>query len=443
MILPAAYCARMKKLLGGEYSLYESSLSQPPVRAVKVNTHKISVSDFTEKSGIPVKMPGLFDDCFILGENFKIGKNPLHHGGAVYVQEPGAMLPVIAADFNGGEKVLDMCAAPGGKTVQAACRASEVLANEIDYKRAVTLAGNIERMGFKNVAVSNYSPDALENFYCGYFDAVIVDAPCSGEGMFRKELSAIADWSEENVSGCAARQKKILVSADKTLRAGGKLIYSTCTFAPEENEDNVAFLVRELGYELIAPSPVVIPYSVRGEERSGLNPEYMRRVYPHNGIGEGQFFAVLIKTAGKSHGFKADKLPSAENNRLFCEFNKKFMKMPLDCKIAGSGVVLSAFDVPQGMRMISRGVKVGELLPSRFVPAHNMFTALWKEVAAYMETDEDLAARYLHGEELPCDLNGWLVVRYLGVPLGGGKASGGTLKNHYPKGLRNFTVEIK
>ena len=429
----------MKDLLGDAYSDYENSLAGVPVKALKINFNKISAEDFIAESGFPVVTPGIFDDCFLLRGDCKVGKTPFHHGGAVYVQEPGAMLPVIAAGFEGDEKVLDLCASPGGKTVQAATRAKEVLANEIDFKRALTLAGNVERMGFTNVAVCNYSPDALERFYDEYFDAVIVDAPCSGEGMFRKEPAAVANWSEENVAGCAARQKKILRSADKMLRAGGKLVYSTCTFAPEENEENVAFLVRELGYELIAPDASVMPYSVKGLERDGLNPEFMRRVYPHNCVGEGQFFAVLRKTDGKSGRIKEAKFSKAEKNKAFCDFSKRFMKTLLQCEIIGNSVIKRAFALPDGMRFLSHGVKLGETVSGRFVPAHNLFTALWKDVAAFTELDDVAAGKYLHGEELPCDLTGWVSARYKGVPLGGGKASGGALKNHYPKGLRNAT----
>ena len=438
MILPAEYAARMKRLLGADYDRYVESLARPPVRGITVNTDKISADEFARNFGFPIKPSGFSDDCFILTDDVKTGRSPFHHGGAVYVQEPGAMLPVIAADLRGDERVLDLCAAPGGKTVQAAKKAAFVLANDVDYGRAGILAGNVERMGFRNVAVCSHYPDYLENAATGFFDVVIVDAPCSGEGMFRKEPAALGGWSEQSVAGCAARQKEILVSADKMLREGGKLIYSTCTFSVEENEEAAAFLVNKMGYELIAPASAVIPYSRGGVCVSGLNGEFMRRVYPHDGVGEGQFFAVLRKTSGGAvRHTDSVKLGKADGVRGFISFRDEYLTAMPEVFRAGEDAVVPAGELPAKIRYLSYGVTVGSARYGSFKPSHNLFSAMWRNVKNHFDADRVLAEKYLRGEEIEGGGSGWLTVKYCGIPLGGGKAADGVIKNHYPKGLRN------
>lgn len=313
----------------------------------------------------------------------------------------------------------------------------ELISNEVDDKRARTLAGNVARMGLKNVAVCSAFPDKLKDYFPEYFDAVICDVPCSGEGMLRKEQQAVLNWSEENVLGCAARQREILISADKMLRPGGKLIYSTCTFAPEEDENQVAFLVKELGYELLPPDDSVLPYSSAGIAEGGLNPEYMRRVYPHHGVGEGQFFAILRKS-GEDSARKQFKSVKCEKIKAAEEFFDKFTTEKPAYFVLGDNIIMPSVALPKPMPyMLTRGIKLGEITGNRFVPSHELFSSLWNKVKNGVEVELPGAMKYLRGEEIPCDEKGWCVVLYKGVPLGGGKASDGVLKNHYPKGLRN------
>ncbi len=439
MKLPSQYISEITDILGDSATAYFDVLDKPPVKAIRVNQEKISVADFKEKFGCEIKPLSFSDNCFLLAETEKVGKTHFHHGGAFYVQEPGAMLPVLSAPIKKTDKVLDLCAAPGGKTVQAALTVTDgfVLANEIDTKRAVTLASNVERLGLKNVLVSNYSPLALAKYYDEYFDVVIVDAPCSGEGMFRKEPFAASNWSKENVIGCAARQRNIVDSADKMLRSGGILIYSTCTFSVEENEDIVAYLCKELGYEQVKPSDAVIEASVSGVSLDGINGEYARRVYPHNCIGEGQFFAVLKKTSGGFGKIRVGRLDSADKSKTFRAFVQKNMNECPKCFLFGNNVVAVAANYPDGLKLISRGVKVGEETGNRFEPSHNLFTAYGHFMKNKLFLDRVGAEKYLRGEEVECDLSGYVCVFYENVALGGGKASGGMLKNHYPKGLRN------
>ena len=286
--LPIDFENRMKNLLGDEFETYKGSLEEDPVRSFRVNTDKISLEDFnkinifnTEK--IPYSPTGFYF-------NFdKIGNHPYHHAGMIYVQEPGAMAPAECIDIEPDWKVLDMCAAPGGKTTQIAGRMMGegfLLCNEINPKRAKILSRNMERMAVSNALVTNEHPANLAKRFPGFFDRVLVDAPCSGEGMLRREPQIAEEWTEENVLACADRQLKILDSAAMALREGGVLVYSTCTFAPEENEETVAAFLQE--HPEFTTEAVDAPWFTPAGEGAF-------RLWPHKLEGEGHYLAVFRK----------------------------------------------------------------------------------------------------------------------------------------------------
>ena len=438
MNLPQDYVEKMKALLQGDADKYFASLDLPHVRAVNVNERKIKVADFVSNCEDKLIPLGFSENAFMISDEWKVGNSFWHHGGAVYVQEPGAMLPVISANPKEGIKALDLCAAPGGKTVQLALKIGKsgtLVSNEIDKKRAVTLAGNVERMGFDNVIVTNCSAKELTKFYKQYFDLIVVDAPCSGEGMFRKNPSATSEWSQASVLGCSARQKEIMADAESMLKEGGIMVYSTCTFSQEENEENVYYAVNQLGLKLIEPDKSVLPYSTKGLDYLGLNGENMRRVYPHDGVGEGQFFAVLQKELGETGKIRAIK-QSGKRCEAFDKFAKQNLTEKPNYVLIGDSVISPSVEYPDGLRPVTRGVKLGDVVGNRFVPHHNLYTAFGDKLKNQLSISEADAEKYLSGEEIDCDRDGYVAVSRLGVVLGGGKASGGKLKNHYPKGLR-------
>ncbi|MDE6128840.1 MAG: RsmB/NOP family class I SAM-dependent RNA methyltransferase, partial [Lachnospiraceae bacterium] len=247
-MLPEQFLKRMEKLLGDEYPAFLDSFSEECSRGLRVNTIKTEVEDFLKGGYFPLaRVPWTENGFYIEGPD-RPGKSPLHAAGVYYIQEPSAMAPAVFLEARRGDRVLDLCAAPGGKTTQlaASMRGGGILiSNEIHPARAQILSENVERMGLRNVIVTNETPERLATVFTGYFDKILVDAPCSGEGMFRRSEEARTEWSQENVLLCAERQDAILDCAARMLRPGGRLVYSTCTFAPEEDEGTVSrFLER-------------------------------------------------------------------------------------------------------------------------------------------------------------------------------------------------------
>ena len=380
------------------------------------------------KENVPWEPMGFYYD-----PGARPGLHPYHEAGVYYLQEASAMSAVALLDPQPGERVCDLCAAPGGKTTQIAGRMNGegfLLCNEINPKRAKILSRNIERMGVSNALVTNEHPARLAEHYPGFFDRVLIDAPCSGEGMFRKEEAAVTDWSLETVEMCARRQAEILHSGAVLVRPGGRLVYSTCTFAPEENELTIAafleshpeFVLEEVNAPWFTPAGV-------GQFR----------LWPHKLLGEGHFAAVLRKTGGGEETtaiLKGEKL-----SKEWLVFAKELEI----CLSAGKALLFgqSLYWVPEdmpeirGIKVLRPGLELGEMKKDRFEPAHGL--ALWLRKAANQEdlpADGEQIARYMHGEVIPSGRRGWCLVTVDGYSIGWGKGDGKVLKNHYPKGLR-------
>ena len=444
--LPAAFLSRMRILPGFDYAAYTRAMEEPDVRAFRVNTGK--TTDEALLALLPFKTgPVPFLPHAYYAADEKVGGLPAHHAGMFYMQDPSAMCAVAAAGDLAGARVLDLCAAPGGKTTQLSAAVGPrgvVVSNEYVTARCRILQGNVERMGLANVVVTNLTAAAIADFYGPVFDLTLVDAPCSGEGMFRKYEGAAAEWSEAGVAMCAARQRELLDAAAATVAPGGRLLYSTCTFSLEENEANVAdFLTRHPSFSLIPVAPAVEAITAPGIPAGGRDLSLCRRFYPYLSPGEGQFVALLRREDDQKTDMPRDGATFA--NKTTAATVDTFLKDHLTARPAGTLVAVRenlclSPDLPLPPRgVFTAGVTLGSLQKGRFAPHHHLFSAFGtqflRQVA--LSADDPRAAAYLAGLEIACDCpDGYAAVLYAGAPLGGGKAVGGMLKNHYPKGLR-------
>lgn len=430
-MLPQDFLDRMQGQLGEEYPAFLQSLERPRAVALRFNPLKgqIPALPFVGEP-VPWEPMGYYYD-----PEARPGLHPYHDAGVYYLQEASAMSAVALLDPQPGERICDLCAAPGGKSTQIAGRMlgkGFLLCNEINPKRAKILSGNIERMGIANALVTHEHPGRLAECLPGYFDRVLIDAPCSGEGMFRKEEAAVTDWSLETVQMCARRQAEILDSGARLVRPGGRLVYSTCTFAPEENELTVAeFLKRHPDFE---PEILDIPWFTPAGEGQF-------RMWPHRLLGEGHFGAVLRRKGdepAEGEGAPGEKLP-----KLWTEFARQMeIKLPEGKAITfGSRVFWAPVQMPElkGLKVLRPGLELGEMKKDRFEPAHAL--ALWLRTCACMENldgNGETVCQYLSGNVIPSSQKGWCLVTVDGYTLGWGKGDGTQLKNHFPKGLRHF-----
>lgn len=459
-ILPEAFIERMKQMLMEEsdtfFSAYENnnhlSLRYNPLKKIKEGN---KLSEIVEENFESVKEAVPWEDTGRYYEETDApGKHPFHKAGAYYIQEASAMAPVhflMQEPLKEGERILDLCAAPGGKTTQIAGYMQGrglLICNEIVPKRAKILSENIERMGVENALVISHDPEDIKDRFAAFFSRILVDAPCSGEGMFRKHPEAIGEWSEENVKLCAARQDGILDCAANMLMPGGTLVYSTCTFAREEDEECIErFLSRHEEFEEIRPSVV------GGISLSG----YGARLFPHRLKGEGHYLAVLKKKGKLSEkldmNLKAQKatLLDKDEKKVFEEFLKdtikaseKFSEKESAFLKFGDNLYLMPVDTPdlKGLKVIRPGLHLGSFEKKRFTPSHALALALGiYQVNNSIELSYDEARQYLAGMTVNNAASGslkkgWCLVTHEGMSLGWGKNAGGILKNHYPKGLR-------
>lgn len=394
-------------------------------------------------------------DCYYAKKPVS-GYHPYHMAGALYYQDPGAMCAVAASPLSVGMRVLDLCAAPGGKSSQIADLIGEsgiLYANEIIPSRARVLASNLERLGVRNAAVLNSNAETLGGLYRAYFDLVLVDAPCSGEGMLRKSEEAEREWSEENVRACAVRQDTILSSIASAVKSGGYLVYATCTFSQEENEGAVLrFLEAHEDFRTVPASEAVVRVTsagiVTGDVCARADFAHMRRFYPHVSRGEGQFVCVMKRNEdglkGKENFTSSVREPTKAEMKIAEDFLRDVLcEMPKDVRVVWQSDVLTL--LPLGMTVppvpcLFAGVPLGTLTKGRLVPHHAFFSAYGKNCKRRLtlSLEDARVSAYLHGETIACDgvENGYAAVLLDGAPLGGGKAVSGTMKNHLPKGLR-------
>ena len=440
MNFPVEFCERMKSLLKNEYSDFLTAFSsENESNAIRINTKKELIEqEFGKLESVP------WCNCGFYADKSKIsGNHPYHLAGLFYFQEASAMCAGEALPVNEGDFILDLCAAPGGKSTHIAQKLSGtglLVSNEINKKRAGILSENIERMGFKNVIVTNESPEKLEVHFPHFFDKIVVDAPCSGEGMFRKEPQAVTEWSVAHTESCAERQRHILKSAIKMLKPGGYIVYSTCTFAPCENEETIAYILENFPEFKLCEIPTLSMLS------DGTLP-LTKRIYPHKMRGEGHFVALLKNTEEETtkiqHNIKSTI--SKESLKLVNEFFDSFMniKIPEGALINfGDNIYVLPFGINiDKLKVLRPGLHLGICKKGRFEPSHALALALnaedFKNTIDFSPDSKDLLS-YLHGNTIPCNKKGWVLVTVSNNPIGLGKASGGVLKNHYPKHLRIF-----
>ncbi len=487
-MLPQLFLDRMKNLLKEEYPLFLESLEQEPYKALRLNPLKGSKEAFLSLQPFCLKPVSWEQNGYYYEEEDRPGRHPYHEAGVYYIQEPSAMSPVPFLEARPGERILDLCAAPGGKSTQIAgyMRGEGLLVcNEIHPQRAKILSENVERMGIANVLVTNETPQKLAGVFGGFFDKILVDAPCSGEGMFRKNSDACEEWSEENVANCAARQDEVLDAAAEMLKPGGRLVYSTCTFAPAENEGSILrFLERHPDLRIME---VPMPEGFVGGRRDWVEEsaktiehiECTMRLLPHKVMGEGHYIAVLERTgdAGEPgnrcrNGWEKNILK--KDYMEFMEFAEAaLMPKVMDNLLEGRTILKfgeQLYSAPdelpslKGLKVLRPGLHLGTILKNRFEPSHALALFLKKDevkqradiILQGLDGAEGLAvSKYLTGQTLilgeGADVEviyrsgtletvqnpkGWCLVCVDGYSLGWTKITGSILKNHYPKGLR-------
>ncbi len=471
-MLPQQFLERMQKFFGEEYHAFLASYERPRVHALRLNPQKTQTAHFLEKPFFHLEPVPWARDGFFYAPGEEPGKHPYHAAGVYYIQEPSAMAPAEYLFGDGEadtapteqERVLDLCAAPGGKSTQIAARMAGkgiLLCNEIHPARAKILSENMERLGVANAMVTNEPPERLAEIFDGYFTGILVDAPCSGEGMFKKNEEAKEEWSMENIALCADRQDGILDCAASMLSAGGKLVYSTCTFAPEENEGTITrFLHRHPEF--------VVEKVKRYPGMEGGRPEWYEgalptvrdtvRLFPHHIDGEGHFLAVLRKAgqrgaseAGFFRRFGLEQGMSQKDRRQpgggVLEW-EAFARETLQKSFGGNYLRFGdqLYLAPEGMpsirqlKVLRPGLHLGTIKKNRLEPSHALALYLHPGQVKHcvdLPADGEEIRAYLSGQALKREgEKGWYLVTVDGYSIGWAKQAGGVLKNHYPKGLR-------
>lgn len=460
MNLPIEFEKKMKAFLGDEWDDFLYSYDNNRFQALRFNTLKVQSPEERMRILKTLKISSdkkvsWANEAYYFDENVRPGKHPYHEMGLYYIQEPSAMSAAALLAPKPGMRVLDLCAAPGGKSTQLATYLGDsglLVSNEINTQRSRILSQNIERMGIKNAIVTNEDSFVLASHFPGFFNAIQVDAPCSGEGMFRKLPEAIEQWSMENVAICAARQKEILDNAAVMLKPGGVIVYSTCTFSKEENEDVIEYFL---------------------ERHPDFTLEEMERFWPHKVDGEGHFVAKLVRRGCVDTDLKADRKTqknknsknrknetkpalTKENMKLLSEFLDETISEDMAAWIKNSRLVMfgeQLYRLPdmevdiKGLKVQRAGLHIGEFKKQRFEPSHSLALALKLSEAknvVKLTCDNPQTIGFFNGQSVMLSdeqtaecKKGWALVCVDGYPAGWGKVNGAQVKNHYPKGLRN------
>lgn len=437
--LPYSYLKNMQSLLGNEYDDYIDTFTRPRTYGLRVNTHKISVQDFLALSPFTLTPIPWTDNGFYYDGAVNPAKHPYYYAGLYYLQEPSAMFPAATLPVRPGDRVLDLCAAPGGKSTELAARLQGkglLVSNDISASRCKPLLRNLERFGFTNTFVCSQSPQDLAERFPAYFDKILIDAPCSGEGMFRKDPSLINNWNADSNDTYSSLQKEIVHSALHMLKPGGDLLYSTCTFSPKENEEVIAYLLEQ------DPTLSLTTLEQPGFENGIGLPECVR-IYPHKVKGEGHFTALIHKkgTLSAPGTDKKISVPSILKESL------PDMQFPLT---DGSFETIKdkLYFIPnmevqrKGLRFLRTGLYLGDCKKNRFEPSQALAMALspdtFKTSVSFSSNDERVK-KYLKGETISIDdkkIKGWTLICVDGYPLGFGKASKGMIKNKLDAGWR-------
>lgn len=460
MNLPIEFEKKMKAFLGDEWDDFLYSYDNNRFQALRFNTLKVQSPEERMRILKTLKISSdkkvsWANEAYYFDENVRPGKHPYHEMGLYYIQEPSAMSAAALLAPKPGMRVLDLCAAPGGKSTQLATYLGDsglLVSNEINTQRSRILSQNIERMGIKNAIVTNEDSFVLASHFPGFFNAIQVDAPCSGEGMFRKLPEAIEQWSMENVAICAERQKEILDNAAVMLKPGGVIVYSTCTFSKEENEDVIEYFL---------------------ERHPDFTLEEMERFWPHKVDGEGHFVAKLVRRGCVDTDLKADRKTkknknsknrknetkpalTKENMKLLSEFLDETISEDVAAWIKNSRLVMfgeQLYRLPdmevdiKGLKVQRAGLHIGEFKKQRFEPSHSLALALKISEAknvVKLTWDDPQTTGFFNGQSVMLSdeqtaecKKGWALVCVDGYPAGWGKVNGAQVKNHYPKGLRN------
>ena len=456
--LPNEFEEKMKALLGDEFEDYIKCYDEPRYYGLRVNTEKISVEDFVKICPFEITpIPWIENGFYYDGEKISPAKHPYYFAGLYYLQEPSAMTPANRLPVEPGDRVLDVCAAPGGKATELGAKLKNegvLVANDISSSRARGLLKNLEVFGIGNMLVMSEEPGRLERYFSGYFDKILIDAPCSGEGMFRKDKKMVRAWEEHGPEFFSKLQRSIITQAARMLKPGGMMLYSTCTFDPLENEGTIEYLLSEYpefeiqeiaGYGGFAPG--------RPEVTESKDPDFAKtvRIFPHHMKGEGHYLALLKKSeeaicpASPIAEQKAKKIP-AELEEFFRDVKWDLKSWRLD--IHGERVYYMPENLPElkGARFLRSGLLLGELKKKRFEPSQALAMNLKMEEYAHtlnLASDDERLMRYLKGETIdvddlvPAKAKGWHLVCTDGFPLGWGKIANGTLKNKYLPGWRN------